>query len=334
MHQTLASTNASTVAQRRTLASLLRSPTRLGQLVLGLIWCVDGLLKLQPYFFHHFATGVIEPNAMGQPGIIGDPITWIAGVVKHDQGIFTVLAGLGEFSIGVGLFVRRTVKPALLLSFAWALNVWLTGEGLGGLFTSATPSPLVGIIGTAPMYIVAGLLVWPRTAGSGEADSNFGLLGETGARLVWAALWLGAAALWLFPSNAGAKSLGGAFTEAPSGTSWLSSLHSSAAHAVGGSGMTVTLVLAVLSAEIGLSVLWGRGTRIALLGSIPMLLAFWLLGEGLGGLFTGEATDVGTVPLVILIAVLLLPLASRDVPAATRAPVQISPAAEGQVSRA
>src|SRR5271155_2054251 len=269
------------VAQRRSLASLFRSPTRIGQIVLGLIWCVDGLLKLQPYFFHHFVSGVIDPSAIGQPAFIGDPITWIASLVKPHQEIFTVLSALGETSIGIGLLVRRTVKPALLLSFAWALNVWLTGEGLGGLFTSTTPSPLTGIIGTVPMFIVVGLLVWPRGAGSGETESQFGLLGESGARQAGGARWLGAAALWLFPSNAGAKALAGAFSEAPSGTSWLSSLHSSAAHAVGGSGMTITLVLAVLSAEIGLSVLWVRGTRIALLTSIPLLLVFWFLGEGL-----------------------------------------------------
>jgi hypothetical protein len=325
MPQTSSSLRRSIDARRRALASAVDSPTRLGQIVLGLIWCVDGLLKLQPFFLHHLVSGVIDPNAVGQPGIIGDPITWIAGVIKPHQEIFAVFSALGEIAIGVGLLVRRTVKPALLVSFAWALNVWLTGEGLNGLFTSTTPSPLSGIIGTTPMYVLAGLLVWPRGSTADGGEAHFGLLGEAGARIVWAALWLGSAALWLFPSNAGAKALGGAFTDAPAGAGWLTSLHSSAAHAVGGSGMTLTLVLAVVSAEIGLSVLWGRGTRVALLASIPLLLVFWFLGEGLGGLVTGEATDVGTVPPMILIAVLLLPLAARRQPAAARARVSLRP---------
>jgi hypothetical protein len=303
--------------------------------VLGLFWFVDGLFQLQPYFFHHFASGIIAPNATGQPALIADPITWIASLIQPHQGIFTVLAALAETSIGVGLLVRRTVKPALLVSFAWALNIWFTGEGLGGLFTGTAPTPLTGIINTAPLYIIAGLLGWPRSAGSDEAESGFGLLGELGARTVWAALWLGAAILWLVPSNAGAGALRSGFDSAPSGVNWLSSLHASAASVVGGSGMTITVALTALSAEIGFSVLWVRGTRIALLASIAISLVFWFLAEGLGGLFTGQATDVGSAPLMILIAALLLPLASRSPALAVkRARLQPSHAKQGQTSRA
>jgi hypothetical protein len=311
----------STVMERPSrLASIPRSPARLGQIVLGLIWCIDGLLKLQPYFFNHFVSGVIEPSATGQPAVIGHPITWIGNLIKHDQTVFVLFAILGEVLIGVGLLVPRTVKPALLVSFVWALNVWLTGEGLGFLFAGTTPDPLTGILGTAPMYIFAGLLVWPRESGSGEYA--FGLLGEQGARLLWAALWLAAAVLWLAPSNAGAHAISSTLTGAPSGAGFLSSLHSSAASAVGGSGMTWALVFAVISAEIGLSVLWGRGTKIALTAAMVMSFTFWILAEGLGAVFTGQGTDIGTGPLVILIAALLLPLASREMPAVARARVR------------
>jgi hypothetical protein len=53
------------------------SAARIGQIVLGLIWSIDGLLKLQPFFFHDFAQQVIDPNAAGQPKLLGDPITFI-----------------------------------------------------------------------------------------------------------------------------------------------------------------------------------------------------------------------------------------------------------------
>lgn len=289
-----------------------RSPARIGQIALGLIWIVDGLLKLQPYFFSHFVSGVIDPSAAGQPAVIGHPITWIGNLIRPHQAVFVVLAVLGELLIGVGLLVRTTVKPALLFSFAWALNVWLTGEGLGFLFTGTTPDPLTGILGTAPLYIVAGLLVWPRAPRRRDAgEAGFGLLGERGARLAWTALWLATAALWLFPANAGRDATSSAFTSAPAGMGWLSSLRSDAASLLNGSGMTVAVLLAVISAELGLCVLWGRGTRVALIGSMAVSLAFWFLAEGLGGLFTGQATDVGTAPLMILIAALLLPLAAR-----------------------
>jgi hypothetical protein len=145
---------------------------------------------------------------------------------------------------------------------------------------------------------------------------------------VWTVLWLGAAALWLFPANAGPNAVSGAFTSAPAGAGWLSSLHSSAADLIGGSGMTVAVVLAVISAEIALSVLWARGTRIALIASMPISLAFWFLGEGLGGVFTGQATDVGTGPLMIVIAALLLPLAAQAPLAGSPARVRVSPAGQ------
>jgi hypothetical protein len=302
--------------------------------VLGLFWCVDGLLKLQPYFFHHFASGVIDPNAAGQPVVIADPIIWIGGLVKSHQSMFTVLAALAETSIGVGLLVRRTVKPALLVSFAWAVNIWLTGEGLGGLFTGTAPDPLTGVIGTAPLYIVAGLLVWPREPDADTTGSRFGMLGERGARLAWAALWLGAAALWLVPSNAGGAALKSAVSAAPSGASWLASLQSDAAAAVVHSGITITVLLAVASAAIALSILWVRGARIALLVSVSISLVFWVLAEGMGGLLTGQATDVGTGPLMILIAILLLPLASLRASAISRAPARAPAVTQTEASRA
>jgi len=286
--------------------SSARSPARIGQIVLGLFWCIDGLLKLHPYFFHHFVSAVIEPSATGQPAVIGHPITWIASAIRPHQALFVIAGVLTEVSIGIGLMVRRTVKPALLVSFAWALSVWLTGEGLGGLFTG-TPDPLTGILGTAPLYIFAGLLVWPRQRS--DSGPGFGLLGERPARALWAGLWLAAAVLWLFPANAAANAVSAAFTGAPAGAGWLTSLHSDAARAVGGSGATLALVLAVVSAEIGLSVLLGRATRTALAVSIAISLAFWVLAEGFGGVFTGQATDVGTGPLMVLIATQLLLLA-------------------------
>lgn len=334
MPSSASSVTTAFAARRRALARHVQSPTRVGQIVLGVFWFVDGLLKLQPYFAHHFVSGVIDPNAIGQPAPVADVITWVAGVIAPHQELFALLAAASECAIGVALLVRRTVTPALVVSFAWAVNIWLTGEGFGGLFTGTAPTPLTGVIGTAPLYIIAGLLVWPRAARAGNTEPGPGLLGAVGARVVWAALWLGAATLWLLPANAGGDALRSAFDSAPSGAGWLTSLHSAVAGAVGGSGTTITVVLAVVSAEIGLCVLWARGARIALLCSIPISLAFWLLAEGFGGLLTGQATDVGTAPLMILIAALLLPVAQRSAPAAARAQMASAHAADQTVSRA
>jgi hypothetical protein len=63
--------------------------TRLGQVILGLIWLIDGALQFQPYMFgKSFITGVIDPNAVGQPAIIAEPITWIAKLIEPHVGVF------------------------------------------------------------------------------------------------------------------------------------------------------------------------------------------------------------------------------------------------------
>jgi hypothetical protein len=66
---------------------------RLGQVVLGLLWLIDGLLQFQPYMFGKtFITGVLLPNAVGQPGIIASPITWIANLIEPHVAIFNAFA--------------------------------------------------------------------------------------------------------------------------------------------------------------------------------------------------------------------------------------------------
>ncbi len=286
----------------------LSASQRIGLTALGLLWLIDGLLQFQPYFFHHFVDGVIAPNAMGQPGIIGSPITLIADLLRPVQAPFNGLAALVEVGIGILLAIRRWVRPALLASFAWALGIWFTGEGFGGIFTGSTPNAFTGIIGTAPLYILVGLLVWPREDSAGRPGAAAGLLGEPAARFMWMALWLVGASLWLFPANYAPGSLHDMLASAPTGAGWLSSLQSNAASLVAGDGRGLAVMLALVSAVIGLSVLWRRSERIGLAASIPLLLIGWVLVEGFGGFFTGQATDVGTNPLMILLAVQLFAL--------------------------
>jgi hypothetical protein len=47
---------------------------RIGQVFLGAIWLIDGALRFQPYMFGKtFVTGVILPNAQGQPETLRTP---------------------------------------------------------------------------------------------------------------------------------------------------------------------------------------------------------------------------------------------------------------------
>jgi len=291
--------------RHRLLAPRLGAQRRL-QIALGLIWLADGALQFQPFMFgRSFVAKVIAPNAVGQPAFVARPVTVIAHLIEPRVVLFNLFAATLQVVIGLGLIYRPTVRAALLASFARALGVWWVGEGLGGLFTG-TASPLTGAPGPALLYVLAGSTLWPRSAQDCDCAAA-GALGERGVRSAWAALWLGSAALWLLPANRAAGAVHDAIARAPSGASWLTSVHSSLATATAGRGLELAIVAASLSAAIGLAVLVDRGRKPALAMSIAIALIYFVVGQGMGGILTGSGTDPGTGPLLILLAVALYP---------------------------
>jgi hypothetical protein len=246
---------------------------RVGRLVLGLLWLVDGALQFQPYMFGRtFVTGILLPNAAGQPGFIQVPIIWVAGQIEPHVALFNALAASLQVLIGIGLLHDRTAKPALITSFVWAGLIWLGGEGAGMLLTG-TASPQTGAPGAALLYLVAGAMVWPR-----EHTADVGFLGERGAQLAWGVIWLSYAVLWLLPANSGPES--GA--------------------------------QAILSGVIGLAVMCSWHRRAFLAVAICLAFVYWAHGQAFGGVFTGQSTDVGTGPPLMLIGSLLMFPAPRQ----------------------
>jgi hypothetical protein len=136
---------------------------------------------------------LLTGTASGQPYWLANSIDWVAHITQQDTTLFNTLFALIQVSIGLGLLYRRTVKPALALSFAWALGVWWFSEGFGMLF-AGTANPLTGAPGAVLLYAIIGLLVWP-------GERTGGLLGARGARAVWATLWLVTAWSWLLAPN-------------------------------------------------------------------------------------------------------------------------------------
>ena len=101
--------------------------------------------------------------AHGQPAPVSWSITQMAHFVRPDAGIWNFLFGALQLCIGVGMFFRKTVKPAIVVMAVWAFGVWWFGEGFGMLLTGAA-SPLTGAPGAVVLYPLIGLLVWPREA--------------------------------------------------------------------------------------------------------------------------------------------------------------------------
>ena len=293
------------------------------QTVLGLLWLLDGALQFQSFMYSKGFVQTIFDTASGQPAWFASTIRWGAHLAQHNLTAFNTAFALTQVLIGIGLLYRPTVKPALTVSFAWALTVWWVGEGLGMLFTN-TASPLTGAPGAVLLYAIIGLVVWP-------SERPGGLLGVRGARLSWAILWLAMGWLWLLAANSGANATHDLISAAPSGASWLTSVQHAAADAANGDGLVIALVLAFVSAAIGVAVAINWRAKAFLAVAIVLNLAYWVLGQGLGGVLTGSGTDPNAGPLFILFALALYPLIPADRAIRSQA-TRVAPRAEVAVA--
>jgi hypothetical protein len=325
-------------------------PERAVQVLLGLTWLTDGALQLQPSMFGRgFVTGALLPNATGNPPLVARSIVAAAHFLEPHIAAWDALFAAVQLAIGLGLLARRSVRPALAVSFAWSLAVWWAGEGLGGLLTG-TASPLTGAPGAVLLYVLVGLLAWPRQVSPGgtegpsmerasmeRASTERGsmergsrLLGQAGARAIWVVLWVGSAALLLQPANLAGAALRDALQTAAAGQpGWYARLLSGAARVVGPSGTALTLALAVELAVVGIGgALAPRAP--AILGLVVVLaLAIWALPEGLGGILTGQGTDPNTGPLLALAAFAWYRAGPQEKALRTLSASTLSPAGEG-----
>lgn len=76
---------------------------------------------------------------------------------------------------------------------------------------------------------------------------------------------------------------------------------------VSGGAAVFVVVLGLVEAAIGVAVLVSRTRRLALGAGMALAGAAGLLGQDLGGLLTGHATDPGTGPALVLFALTLWP---------------------------
>lgn len=271
------------------------SITRRGlQIALGLAWLLDGGLQFQSALYSHGFTDGLKEMAVGQPTWLAHSITWGANFASHDLSVWNTLFALVQVFIGLGLLWRPTVRPALAASFVWVLIVWWFGEAFGMLFMNMA-EPLTGAPGGVLLYGLIGMLVWPSARVAG-------LLSARGARVMWAALWLVMAWLWLGPASSGSHSVSNVLEEGGSGMGWLTSVQHWVAGWTAGGGLVIALVFAILSAVIAIGVATDRWAKPLLWLSIAMNLVLWVVGQGFGEMFAGGATDPNAGPLFILLA--------------------------------
>lgn len=292
--------------------------TRRGiQVALGIIWLIDGVLQFQTYMYSHaFVSDVLEANARGQPSFIGGPMLTLAKFYGDDAALWNTLAGEIQCLIGLGLIVsRRTVRPALFVSFFWAFIVWWFGEGFGPIVNGSPVSPLMGAPGAVLIYGLIGALVWPQNsseenaAGAQRPAVDGGLFGRHGGRAVWTVVWLEAGVLWFLGVNDSRTAIHDQIAGMASGSpSWLAGAMNPVANTAQGHGVLLATILGIASILVALAV-WApvRPVAFGALGlGAALSLAYWIFGQALGGPFwTGSATDVNAGPLFVLLAITL-----------------------------
>jgi hypothetical protein len=321
----------------RSMAERLHINRRTLQIALGMIWIIDGLLKFQPAIFKPaFVNVVIRPMAIGQPTLIASAINHMANFLSHEATMWVALFGLIEIAIGAAMLSQRTVKRALIASFIWGAGVYLFGEGLGMVFTGHT-SPLVGAPGAVIFYIILGVLVFPTgerdpgrvRTGAASSAAGSGVFGGTGAYVVWAAIWVFGAILWMLPFNRSGNAISNQMAATANGEpGWYAHLLTSFGHAFTGAGVWVAVLLAATSLVIALGPLVSNRPQLFIGLGIAVALGYWFTGQGLGELLTFGGTDPSNGPIVALIGLSILPLvparASEPTPVAalmTRYPV-------------
>ena len=296
--------------------------TRAIQIALGGAWLCDGILQLQPGMFTSaFVTQVLEPAAQGQPAWLARLIGANAHLIAADVPAWNATFAAVQLLIGVGLIVRTTVKPALVLSFVWSIGVWVLGEGCGMVFTGHA-SPLTGAPGAVLLYGLIGAVVWPARASDDAAKAS--ARRELAGRLVWATVWLFFAALWLMPANTAGGRLGDSISAMSAGQpGWFAHLQTSVGRLFSTSGMSDALALACVALVIGLGPLVCRSATTFFVAGAALSLTFWVFGQAFGGLLTGPisgtATDPNAGPLLALLAVGLVRVGEAHPPSQAEA---------------
>jgi hypothetical protein len=298
------------------------------QLCLAGLWLLDGVLQLQPFMFTAgFGRQVLAAAAAGNPAVVAGPIRSIAHLVAaHPASSNAEFAGL-QILLGLSIAWRPTVKLGLATSIGWALAVWWLGEGLGGVL-SGTAGVLSGGPGAALLYALLAVAVWPPAGTEGEPALRGGFVaagrvGSRTARTGWLGLWAALGAFSLVGGLRSPRGLHDLIADTTMGQPhWIATLGSNAADLVANRGPAVSIGIAVGCAAIALGVLGPPAlARVAVVGAVALVGVVWLAAQSLGGMFGGQATDPGSGPLLILLAISFWPPA-RPTPAAPEGPGQ------------
>ena len=280
---------------------------------LAALWILDAALQLQPSMFTRSVAGDVIYNAalMYQPGWLERFLYSAASLEASHLHLLLLAIAAIQLSLGVGLLIPATVRPALVGSMAWALVVWVFGQGLGFMATG-TAMIEFGAPGSAILYLTLAALLWPSTAPSVGA----GAIGhdQTRWRSAWSAFWVLGALLHIpFRYPPGAVLAYNFQTAAQLQPPVLAHLDYQWARFAYAHGLGLSLALAVWELGLATAVWIPRLRRPAIIVGVISTIGFWVFGQALGGVLSGLSTDPNSAPVVLLMAFALRgPLSSSQ----------------------
>lgn len=263
---------------------------------LGCVWILDGLLQAEPpNFARSYPLGQLAQSVMGAPPWEHRAIYDLIGPFVAHWPLWNLAAVVVQLSIGLALVSGVAPRAALALSFAWAPVVWLVGEGMGtvptgfGMLLFGAPGPVV-------LYVMLGILAWPRSRSPAISLHAW--------CTVWVSLWVGGALLqvpWVYPA---AEVFRANFEEAALGQpAWATAASGLLERMVLTAPVAWSVLLGALAVAIGLGGTFAnRHRRLWLVGAIGLSALSWIGAQSFGGLCSWGATDIGTAPLVALLA--------------------------------
>lgn len=316
------------------------------QIALGCLWLLDGLLQLQHQMFtSNFTSQVISPASQGQPRFVSGLMHFGVHIFLLHPAICNSIIALIQLNLGVMILWKRTLRFGLLFSIPWAAIVWVLGEGYGGIFSLHTLL-LMGAPGAASLYLLLALASLPSKLDAKRFSQKQQV--AYWLAIVWAVLWIGGGVYQLLPGQGSTSDVSSMIAaNAQSAPGWMASLdnsmsnyihnlgkpnsslqiqsmHMSSAQmthmtsevnttAESGQGFISVLCFAFVLICIGIGVLFsGIWRKLAIYAGIMLSLVFWVVGQSLGGYYTGMATDPNSGPLFVILGLAILGCADID----------------------
>jgi hypothetical protein len=249
-------------------------------------------------FTANFANKVLLPVANLQPTIVAGPMHFSIRLILSHPAIFDTVVAVVQFSIGILILSKKTVKIGLLLSVFWALGVWYFGEGLNGMLSWHT-TLFMGLPGAALIYAILAVASLPIQK---DNQPSYWL------PIFWSSLWIIGTLYLLLPGqNTTADSVKMFNSMAVGAPNWIAYLEKQAAFIINDLGYWFVGGVVIIQLVIGFfAIAPGVYRKIGVYLGIAVSLLYWTIGQQLGGFYTGLATDLNSGPLFIILGLSIL----------------------------